>query len=303
MNIRILRQNLGAKWSTFILLLPLAVFGSFYFGLDAFIVLLVSTTTTMVAGALIQWSKNKPLKIFNPGSMVTGLLIGLTLSSSTPMYMIIIGGFIAEYIGKQAIPAVAKGKINIALNPAVLGRTAIAVLEIYDPISYADLSTGASLLFKEQGGLIPPYYWDAFFGFTKGSIGETSTFLLLIVGFLMLRYVVLKREAAIAMILTVPIVVFLLPDTPEIVGHAPWMSEPLVYMMGGPTLLMAFFFVTGPDVSPNTIKGSIIFGVGIGVLSVLGKVYTTIAGVEMYAILIMNFMVPWFNSKRFKYAT
>ncbi len=302
MNIKILRQNLGAKWCTFILLLPLAVFGSFYFGLNAFFVLLISTITTMIAGALIQWSNNKSVKIFNPGSMVSGLLIGLTLSPLTPVYMIIVGGFVAEYIGKQALPALSNGKIKNIFNPAVLGRTAIALLEIYDPVPYADLSTGASLLFKEAGGLVQPCYWDAFFGFTKGSIGETSTFLLLIVGTLMLRYVVIKREAAIAMILTVPLVVFVFPDTPEIVGHAPWMSEPLVYLMGGPTLLMAFFFVTAPETSPNTIKGGIIFGVGVGLLSVLGKMYTTVAGVEMYAILIMNLMVPLLNSKRFKYA-
>ena len=299
MNIKDVRQNLGAKWCTFILLLPLALFGSLYFGLNALLVLLASTMTTMVAGALIQWSNNGTVKLFNPGSMVTGLLMGLTLSPLTPLYMIFVGAFVAEYIGKQALPALSSGKMKNIFNPAVLGRTAIALLETYDPIPYADLSSGASLLFKEAGGLVQPYYWDAFFGFTKGSIGETSTLLLLIVGALMLRYVVIKREAAIAMILTVPAVVFLLPDTPEIVGHAPWMSEPLVYLMGGPTLLMAFFFVTAPETSPNTIKGGIIFGIAVGALSVLGKMYTSIAGVEMYAILIMNLMVPLLNSKRF----
>ena len=299
MNIKDVRQNLGAKWCTFILLLPLALFGSLYFGLNALLVLLASTMTTMVAGALIQWSNNGTVKLFNPGSMVTGLLMGLTLSPLTPLYMIFVGAFVAEYIGKQALPALSSGKMKNIFNPAVLGRTAIALLETYDPIPYADLSSGASLLFKEAGGLVQPYYWDAFFGFTKGSIGETSTLLLLIVGVLMLRYVVIKREAAIAMILTVPAVVFLLPDTPEIVGHAPWMSEPLVYLMGGPTLLMAFFFVTAPETSPNTIKGGIIFGIAVGALSVLGKMYTSIAGVEMYAILIMNLMVPLLNSKRF----
>ncbi|MCW8935019.1 MAG: RnfABCDGE type electron transport complex subunit D [Gammaproteobacteria bacterium] len=302
MNIKEFRQTVGAKWSTFILLLPLAIFGSIYFGINAFFVLLVSTLSTMLAGAIIQWSNGGVVKIFNPGSMITGLLMGLTLSPLTPFYMIIIGGFVAEYIGKQALPALSKGKIGNIFNPAVLGRAVIAVLENFDPVPYADLASGASLLFKEAGGMLQPYYWDAFLGFTKGSIGETSTLLLLIVGFLMLRYVVIKREAAITMLLTVPVMVFILPETPEIVGHAPWMSEPLVYLMGGPTLLMAFFFVTAPETSPNTIKGGIVFGMGVAVLSVLGKMYTSIAGVEMYAILIMNLMIPLLNSKRFRYA-
>lgn len=302
MNPRAIRQNLGAKWCTFFLLLPLGLFGSIYFGLDAFLVLLASTLSTMAAGALIQWSNKGPVRWFNPGSMVTGLLIGLTLSPLTPLYMIIVGGFVAEYLGKQALPDISRGRIKYLFNPAVLGRTAIAILETYDPIPYADLSTGASLLFKEAGGLVHPDYWDAFLGLSKGAIGETSTLLLLIVGFLMLRYVVIKREAAIAMILTVPVMVFLLPDTVEIVGHAPWVSEPLVYLLGGPTLLMAFFFLTAPETTPNTVQGGIIFGVGVGALSVLGRMYTTIPGAEMYAILIMNLFVPLLDSRRLRYA-
>jgi electron transport complex protein RnfD len=298
-----IRQTLGAKWCTFILLLPLALFGSVYFGLQAFGVLLLSTLSAMVAGALIQWSNNGPVRFFNPGSMVTGLLIGLTLSPLTPIYMIIVGGFVAEYLGKQALPALSGGRLKNIFNPAVLGRSAIALLESYDTIPYADLSTGASLLFKEAGGLIPPSYWDAFLGLSKGAIGETSTLLLLLVGALMLRYVVIKREAAIAMILTVPVMVFVLPDTVEIVGHAPWVSGPLVYLLGGPTLLMAFFFLTAPETTPNTVRGGILFGVGVGVISVLGRMYTTIPGVEMYAILMMNLAVPLLDSRRLRYAT
>ena len=301
MALRGLRQGLGAKWSTLVLLLPLAAFGSLYFGLGAFLVLLIATLSTMVAGALIQWSNNGPLRLFNPGSMITGLLIGLTLSPQTPFYMIIVGGFVAEYLGKQAPAALSRGRITYLFNPAVLGRTAIAILEQVDPIPYADLSTGASLLFKEAGGLVPPSYWDAFLGLTKGAIGETSTLLLLGVGFLMLRYVVIKREAAIAMILSVPVTVFLLPDTVEIVGHAPWISEPLVYLLGGPTLLMAFFFLTAPETTPNTVRGGIVFGIGVGVLSVLGRMYTSIPGAEMYAILAMNLSVPLLNKRSLRY--
>jgi NADH:ubiquinone oxidoreductase subunit F (NADH-binding)/Na+-translocating ferredoxin:NAD+ oxidoreductase RnfD subunit len=295
-SIEDLRNHKGAEWSTIVLLLPIATFGSIYFGLDAFIVLFLSTLTAMLAGAMIAWSEGKKVKIFNPGSIVTGLLIGLTLSSQTPFYMIVVGCFVAEFLGKY----VSKHFKN-HFNPAVLGRTAIAILEMYDPITYADLSTGASALFKEAGGLIPPDYWNTLFGFTKGSIGETSAFLLIIVGFLMLKYVVIKREAAISMILTVPIVVFLVPDTPEIVGHAPWVSDPLLYLIGGPSLLMAFFFLTSPSTTPNTKIGGILFGVGVGILSVLGKMYTTIAGVEMYSILIMNFLVPVLDYQIFQF--
>ncbi len=286
-SIKDIRNKIGAEWATILLLLPVAAFGSIYFGLDAFLVLLLSTLTAMIAGAIVAWGDGEKVKVFNSGSIVTGLLIGLTLGSQTPFYMIVVGCFVAEFVGKYVFT-----HFKNHLNPAVLGRTAIAILETYDPISYADLSTGASALFKEAGGLFPPDYWNALFGFTKGSIGETSAFLLIIIGFFMLKYVVVKKEAAISMILTVPIVVFLVPDTPEIVGHAPWVSDPLLYLIGGPSLLMAFFFLTSPSTTPDTKMGGILFGVGVGILSVLGKMYTSIAGVEMYSILIMNFLVP-----------
>ncbi len=287
-----LRQNLGAKWSTVLLLLPPALFGSLYFGVNAALIIIESVFITMVAGIIICLIDHKnTVRLFNPGSIITGLLIGLTLSTQTPLYMIIIGACVAEFIGKHAFST----KQLHWVNPAVLGRTAIAILETIDPIPYGDLSTGASALFKESGGLNHPDYFDIFLGLSKGSIGETSALILLVVGVLMLRYVVIKREAALAMLLSVPIVAFVAPDSVKIIGHAQWTSDPILYLIGGPTMLIAFFFLTDPATTPNTRWGGVLFGIGVGVFAVLGKMYTTIAGVEMYGILLMNLLTPRLN--------
>jgi electron transport complex protein RnfD len=192
-----------------------------------------------------------------------------------------------------------RGKRSNCFNPAVIGRTAIAILETIDPIEYADISTGASTLFKEAGGLLPPEYINALLGLTKGSIGETSAIILMITGFIMLRYVAVKWQGAVAMIITVPIAVALLPATPEIVGHAPWVVNPILFLIGSPTLLLALFFVTDPATSPNTVAGNVLFGIGVGLFAVLGKLYTSIAGVEMYGILLMNLVSPWLNQLSF----
>ncbi len=289
------RARFSAKSCVVQLLLAPTLFGCIYFGLAAFLVVFSSVVTCYLAGIFFCLLQQQPVKWNHPGSILTGLLIGLTCGATTPLYMIIVGGIIAEFIGKILLTSSGRN----LFNPAVIGRSAIAILETLDPIEYADLSTGASTLFKSAGGLLQPEYINAFLGFTKGSIGETSAIIFLVVGVIMLRYVVVKHHAALAMIITVPIAVALFPPTSEMVGHAPWVADPFLFLIGSPTLLLALFFVTDPATSPNTVAGSIIFGVVIGLLAVLGKLYTTIAGVEMYGILIMNIFVPYLNKLTF----
>ncbi len=286
------RSRLGAKWSVVILLLPPSLFGAMHFGPRAAAVLVASVLSCMAAGIMLRALDGRPFDLVRPGSIITGLLMGLTLSAKTPVYMIVIGAFVAEYIGKLTLPWLRRN----VLNPAIVGRTAIACLEVVDPIPYDDGSpdavSTASALFKEGGGSAPPEFLDVFLGFTKGAIGETSALILIIVGLLMFRYVVVKRDAAIAMLVTVPLLAMVLPPTIEIIGHAPWVSDPIIYLFGGSTLLMAIFFATDPVTTPATRLGCVIFGVGAATIGVLGKFYTPIPGCDMYGILVMNALTP-----------
>ncbi len=289
------RRQYSAKTCVLHALLGPTIFGIAYFGFDAGIVVLSAVICCYLAGLLFSYLDDKSLRLYHPGSILTGLLIGLTCGAATPIYMLVVGAIVAEFIGKLVL----KTRRRNLFNPAVLGRTAVAILETIDPIEYADLSTGASVLFKEAGGLVHPEYLNAFLGFAKGAIGETSALMLLIAGFIMLRYVVVKWQGAVAMIITVPILVFILPASVEVVGHAPWVGDPLLFLIGSPTLLLALFFVTDPATSPNTVAGCVLFGIGVGIFAVLGKLYTSIAGVEMYGILLMNLFVPLLNRLSF----
>ncbi len=288
-----IRTQLGAKWSVIVLLLPLLIFGTVHFGVRAGFVVSLSVVSCMVFGIIFRILKNDTYQLIHPGSIITGLLLGLTLRAETPVYMIIAGALVAEYIGKHLIVQMQQ----TLFNPAILGRTFVGILELLDPpLSHnPDMISSASVLAKESGGSVLPDFFDIFFGFTQGAIGETSPFLLLLVGGLLLRYIVLKREAAITMILTVLLMVVILPPSPEIVGHAPWFQNPLIYLFGGSTLFCAIFFASDPATIPNTRWGCIIFGMGAGMLGVLGKFYTSIQGVEMYGILMMNVTVPFLN--------
>jgi electron transport complex protein RnfD len=290
------RTALGAKWCVVLLLLPPALFGVGYFGLGALAVLLTSVISCYTLGILFRVVNGLAFRWDHPGSVLTGLLIGLTCGPATPLYMVITGAVVAEFLGKVVLSR----RQGNYLNPAVLGRSAIALWETWNPIPYADLSTGASTLFKSAGGLLRPEYVDALLGTCKGAIGETSALILIVVGALMLRYVVVKRHAALAMLVAVPLAVLALPPSTEIVGHAPWVANPVLFLIGGPTLLLAFFFMTDPATTPQTIAGAVIFGIGVALMAVYGKLYTNIAGVEMYGILVMNLLTPYLNRFSFQ---
>lgn len=284
-----LRKKLGMKWSVVALLVPPSLFGIFFFGISAAVVLTTSVLACMMAGMIVARFNGRKIIPFNAGSIITGLLIGLTLSANTPIYMIISGALVAEFIGKGSIPFFQRNPFN----PAIVGRSAIAILETISPISYsADVTTSASALFKDGGGHLSPEFSDLFLGLTKGAIGETSAIILIVVGILMLRYVALKKEPTLAMILTVPVAVFVLPPPVEIIGHAPWVDNPLIYLLGGSTLLLAVFFLTDPMTMPRTKMGGIVFGICVATIGVAGKFYTQTPGWDMYGILIMNAATP-----------
>ncbi len=286
-----LRGIWGAKWALIVLLIPLCIFGIVHFGARSILVLSIPVLTCMSVGILLQIFQRKPYKLFHPGSIITGLLIGLTCTAETPVYMLIIGSIVGEFIAKNLFYKSGRQ----LFNAAVLGRTAIAVFELLDKsIQYGGVDgwSGASVLFKEAGGNARPIFWEVMAGFTKGSIGETNSIILLLIGLFLFRYVIIKKEAAISLIIASPLLILMLPVTSEIVGHAPWVGNPIYYLFGGSTLLTAFFFATDPATTPNRKILGIIFGCGVACVGVFGKLYTTILGAEMYGILIMNLLTP-----------
>lgn len=285
-----IRSRLGAKWSVVFLLIPPMLFGIQYFGVSAALTIGASLGLCLLAGSLPRIFSGESFQVFHAGSIVTGLLLGMTLVPDTPFYMIVVGAMVAQLPGKYSLPGIRRN----LFNPAALGRAAIALLEMMNPLPVPaeDVVTSASPLFKDAGGYFRPDFFDVFLGFTKGAIGETSALILIFTGTLLLLFVAIKREAAIAMLVSAFLLVVALPPSADIVGHAPWVLNPVIYLFGGSTLLCAFFYATDPVTTPNTRSGGILFGIGAALISVLFRLYTTIPGAEVYGILIMNFLTP-----------
>ncbi|MEZ6077810.1 MAG: RnfABCDGE type electron transport complex subunit D [Pirellulaceae bacterium] len=152
---------------------------------------------------------------------MTGLLLGLTLSASTPVYMILVGVLVAQIPGKVRFK---RWKRNL-FNPAALGPHGRRRSGIYRSLCACRMEQGgrrhrASALFKDAGGNLRPAMSDVFLGFTRGAIGETSDLILISVGILMLWLVVVKRDAPLAMIFSVLLLVLALPTGADVVGHA-----------------------------------------------------------------------------------
>ena len=283
-----LRARYGAKWMVVALLLPPAAFGAWHFGSRAALVLGLSVAVCVVASILTRRLRGEPHRWLNPGSVITGLLLGLTLTADVPLYMVIVGALVAELPGKRRLG----GRARNPFNPAALGRASVALLETLDPPLRLDAASGASVLFKDAGGHAAPSLLDAFLGTTAGAIGETSVLVLALVAVPMLALIAVKREASVAMLLTVPALVAALPPTAAIAGHAPWVMNPVYFLLGSAALLNATFFCTDPSTTPDTRLGGVAFGVGAATLGVLGRLYTAIPGAEMYGILVMNLATP-----------
>ncbi|MCO4780858.1 MAG: RnfABCDGE type electron transport complex subunit D [Candidatus Cloacimonetes bacterium] len=298
-RIKNVRANLGAKWSFLILLTPLTITSIVTHGVLAFNLIFTAILVCMVSSIMLRKLSNQDFHLFNPGSIITGLLIALTCGPNLPLYMIILGAFFGEVIGKYPVNHLAK---NI-INPAILGRTLIALFETFIPYQtnnqqgsdFVDLVSGASILFKDSGGILRPELYEALVFRRTGALGECSSLIILITAFFLLRYLIIKREACINFILWVPLFVLLIPSSTSIVGHAPWVSNPALFLLGSSTLLTAVFFATDPKTIPKTKIGGTIFGIGAAFISVFGRVHTSIPGFEMFAVLIMNLLTPFID--------
>ncbi len=267
----------GIMFDVIIALLPAAIYGCILFGLRAAIILAVTVVTAVASEAVWNLALKKPQTIGDLSAVLTGLLLGMNLSSTTPFWIAAIGSVVAIIVVKQMFGGLG---FNFA-NPAMTARIVLLVSfagQMSNYVSPIDAVSSATPLAQET----PYTLKQLFFGMHGGAIGETSSFLLIIGGlYLMLRRVI-KPIIPVAFIGTVAIASL-------IAGESLALS-----VFGGGLMLGAIFMATDYTTSPTTNLGKLIFGIGCGFITFVIRHSSLPEGVS-YAILLMNILTPHIN--------
>ncbi len=270
-----------------IALAPACIFGIYNFGMDACIRLLIGVVTCVATEAIYQYFMHQKITIMDFSAAVTGLLIAMNIPSTLNVGYEIIGCIFAILIVKQLFGGLGQNFMNPALaarcflliaftgpmtnfvTDAYSGATPLAVLK-----PGAELAQATSLL-------------DLFIGNHAGVIGETSIICLLIGAVYLLVKKIISWRIPVCYIATFAILIFLLAP-----GHQFDTEYLLKELCAGGLVLGAFFMATDYVTSPITPMGKIVFGVILGVLTFIFRMYGGSAEGVSYAIIFSNLLVP-----------
>lgn len=280
-----------------IALLPALAVSVLVFGVSVLLVTMVSVAGCVVFEYLIQrFMLRGPVTINNWSAVVTGMLLAFNLPSSIPLWIVIIGALVSIGVGKMTFGGLGKNPFN----PALVGRV---FLLLSFPVAMttfpqlADSATGATPLSAVRAALasgqsvqdiMPMIQLDNFMlGFKSGSFGEVSALAL------MLGFVWLLVRRVITWHIPVYVLGTMAVFTAILWGVSPdkYMS-PVFHILTGGALLGAIFMATDYVTSPMTNRGMLIYGIGIGVITILIRIWGVYPEGMSFAILIMNAFVP-----------
>ena len=291
-----------------IALMPALLVAIYHFGLNALWLTLVSVFTCVLTEWLIQkFLIKKPSTIGDFSAAVTGVLLAFNVPSNLPIWMIVVGSVVAIGIAKMSFGGLGKNPFN----PALVGRvfmlvsfpTAMTTWPASRPITLGgaavDAFTGPTPLgmLKEQGAISCPEYTnilDLLLGNHGGSFGEVCTIALLIGAI----YLLCRRVIDIYTPLSILLTVFVFTGICHLVNPEQYIA-PVYHLLYGGLILGAFFMATDMVTSPMTVRGKLLFGFGIGVITVVIRLWGAYPEGVSFSILIMNAFTPLIN-KAFK---
>lgn len=272
-----------------IALLPATIWGIFLFGFYSLAVILTAIAACVLFEHLFCLFTKKPSTVGDLSAIVTGLLLGLNMPPSIPLWMVIIGSLFAVVVAKCLYGGLGKNFIN----PALAGRCFMviawtgAMTTFNTPFDAVSSATPLAVMKGIEGSL--PSLSDTVLGFTGGCIGETSAVALLI-GFLYLLIKrVIKADISLSCIISFAVLTFFFGE--NITGKSQLIYT-LMQVCSGGLLLGAFFMATDYVTTPTTPKGHIIFGIGCGVLTFLIRQFGGYPEGISFAILLMNVASP-----------
>ena len=299
-------------WGVVLALVPALAFSIYAFGLGALVVILTSVLGCVLVEYLLQrYLMRGKLTITNGSAVITGFLLAMNLPSNLPIWIILIGCVVAIGLGKYAFGGLGQ---NI-FNPAILGRVFLLIsfpqqmtswpLPMVNRDCYLDATTGATFLGHMKMSVLSATdtstgataiannlsefapenleWLDALIGNMGGSMGEISAVALLLGGVFMLVRRIISWHIPVSIITTVMLFSWC-------VGIDPVMS-----VLSGGVMLGAIFMATDYVTSPMTHKGMILYGIMIGVITMVIRLWGAYPEGVSFAILIMNGFTPLIN--------
>jgi len=309
-------------WTVSASLTPVMLLSIYNFGLRALFLTLASVISCVVVEAISQKALGRPVSSKDGSAVLTGILMAFVIPPGVPYWLPAIGAVAAIFINKELMGGLG---FNV-WNPALVGRALLtASFPVYMTAAWIpsravshvpidqyvwgglDAVSTATPLYvlrhygidalTQQFGSIGTIYQNFFVGFKPGCIGETSAVLILLGGLFLLLRGIITWHIPVSTIASVAVMSW-------IFGGNTWFSgNPLVHVLSGGVMLGAFYMATDYVSSPTVKPGQIVFGIGVGVLTVVIRLWGGYPEGVCYAILLMNCLTPaledWFKPKRF----
>ena len=265
-----------------IALLPAAGFGIYNFGLDALILILVTVASTVLTELLFEKICKRKITIGDYSAVVTGLLLALNLPASAPWWIGVVGGVFAILVVKMLFGGLGQN----FMNPALGGRCFLlisftSIMTNFDCDAYACATPLANLKAGESVNIL-----DMVIGRTSGTIGETSMIaivagacILILMGIIDLRIPGCYIVSFVAFISIFG-------------GHGLDAAYISAHLAGGGLMLGAFFMATDYVTRPITKNGQYLFGILLGILTGIFRIFGPSSEGVSYAIIIGNLLVP-----------
>jgi len=289
-------------------MIPAMLVSIYFFGLDAVRVLLIASISCLFFEWIIQKYLIKgPVTIFDGSALVTGMLLAFNVPTNLPGWMIIIGALVAIGMAKMSFGGLGK---NI-FNPALVARVFLLISFPVQMTSWpkpkaitegiADVITGPTPLAVVKEGLDAgktmselqeglPTYMDYLIGQMGGSMGEISAIALILGGLFMIWKKIITWEIPVSILVTVfvfsGVLWFIDPQ---------YNADPAFHLLTGGLMLGAIYMATDMVSSPMTRGGQLLYGFGIGLLTILIRIWGAYPEGVSFAILLMNAAVPLIN--------
>ncbi len=263
-----------------IAMLPAAAFGVFQFGFHALLVLIVTVAACVLSEYVFQKLLKLPLTVSDLSAAVTGMILALNMPANIPLWIPALGGIFAIIVVKQLYGGIGQN----FMNPALAGRCFLLISFAGKMSDFAmDGWSGATPLAQLKAGEAVDVA-AMFIGKIPGTIGEVSVIALLVGGIYLAVKKVISLRIPVTYILTVAVFAFIFGKQD--------MNYVMAHICGGGLVFGAFFMATDYVTSPITPKGQIVFGVLLGILTGLFRIFGGSAEGVSYAIIICNLLVP-----------